>query len=78
MSKIAVKNFFPYLLQESFERGMEFHAKQTIFSEGCHGALTKGLYSNDDFKLRENCSSQTYALGIKVTRSSYKNTNKFL
>jgi len=51
--------------KDSFERGMEFHAKMTIFSEGCHGALAKGLYSNEKFGLRDNCLPQTYALGIK-------------
>ena len=27
--------------KDSFERGMEFHAKCTIFSEGCRGQLSK-------------------------------------
>ena len=42
---------------------MEFHAKCTIFSEGCHGHLAKQLYKT--FKLRENCEPQTYAIGLK-------------
>ena len=46
---------------------MEFHSKMTIFSEGCHGALAKQLYQNEDLKLRENCDPQTYAIGIKVS-----------
>jgi len=50
---------------DSFERGMGFRAKCTIFSEGCHGSLGKQLYQNQDFKLRENCEPQTYATGIK-------------
>ena len=50
---------------DSFERGMGFRAKCTIFSEGCHGSLGKELYQNKDFKLRENCEPQTYATGIK-------------
>ena len=50
---------------DSFERGMGFRAKCTIFSEGCHGSLGKELYQNEDFKLRENCEPQTYATGIK-------------
>ncbi|XP_050543740.1 electron transfer flavoprotein-ubiquinone oxidoreductase, mitochondrial isoform X1 [Daktulosphaira vitifoliae] len=49
--------------KESFERGMELHAKVTIFAEGCHGHLTKQLFKK--FNLRENCSSQSYGLGIK-------------
>lgn len=32
------KNGLP---REGFERGMEFHAKMTLFAEGCHGSLTK-------------------------------------
>jgi electron-transferring-flavoprotein dehydrogenase len=42
---------------------MEFHAKCTIFSEGCHGHLAKQLYSK--LNLRENCEPQSYAIGIK-------------
>lgn len=49
--------------QANFERGMELHAKVTIFAEGCHGHLTKTL--NNRFKLRENCEPQTYGLGVK-------------
>jgi electron-transferring-flavoprotein dehydrogenase len=49
--------------KENFERGMEFHARQTIFAEGCHGHLAKQLYKK--LKLRENCQPQTYAIGLK-------------
>lgn len=49
--------------KDNFERGMELHAKVTIFAEGCHGHLAKGLYSK--FNLRENCDPQTYAIGLK-------------
>eukprot|EP01135_Chromosphaera_perkinsii_P012349 Nk52_evm17s2640 gene=Nk52_evmTU17s2640 len=49
--------------KDSFERGMELHAKVTLFAEGCHGHLTKGLISK--FNLRENAQDQTYGLGIK-------------
>ena len=55
---------------DNFERGMEFHAKHTIFSEGCHGHLAKQLYER--FNLRENCQAQSYALGLKVSRSHRK------
>lgn len=48
---------------DMFEPGMELHAKQTIFAEGCYGSLTKQLF--EKFNLRENCDPQTYALGIK-------------
>lgn len=47
----------------SFQPGMELHAKQTIFAEGCRGSLTKQLF--DKFDLRKDCDPQTYALGIK-------------
>lgn len=47
----------------AFQRGMELHARQTIFAEGCRGSLTKMLMER--FDLRKNCDPQTYALGIK-------------
>ncbi len=47
----------------NFEPGVELHAKQTIFAEGCHGSLTKTLISK--FNLREDSDPQTYGLGIK-------------
>ena len=43
--------------------GIELHARQTVFSEGCRGSLTKGLF--DKFKLREGVDPQTYGIGIK-------------
>ncbi len=45
------------------ESGMELHARQTIFAEGCHGSLTKELITHYD--LRANSDPQTYGLGIK-------------
>ena len=56
--------YFIYILfKDTFQRGMEFHSKITIFSEGCHGHLAKSLYRT--MKLRENCEPQTYAIGLK-------------
>ncbi|KAL4113208.1 hypothetical protein QTP88_016874 [Uroleucon formosanum] len=49
--------------KDSFERGMELHAKVTIFAEGCHGHLTKQLFKK--FNLRENCAPQSYGIGLK-------------
>lgn len=49
--------------KDSFERGMELHAKVTIFGEGCHGHLAKQLYEH--FNLRANCEPQTYGIGLK-------------
>lgn len=48
---------------DMFEPGMELHAKQVIFAEGCHGSLTKQLI--EKFDLRKDSDPQTYALGIK-------------
>lgn len=46
-----------------FQPGMELHAKQTIFAEGCRGSLTKTLF--EKFNLRDGVDPQTYGLGIK-------------
>ena len=48
---------------ESFEPGMELHARQVVFAEGCHGSLTKTLIGKYD--LRQDSDPQTYGLGIK-------------
>ncbi|KAJ3577483.1 hypothetical protein NPX13_g3084 [Xylaria arbuscula] len=47
----------------SFERGMEFHARVTMFGEGCHGSLTKQVINK--FDLRRDSQPQTYGLGLK-------------
>jgi electron-transferring-flavoprotein dehydrogenase len=49
--------------KDSFERGMEFHARCTLLAEGCHGSLTKQVIKKYD--LRANSEHQTYGLGIK-------------
>lgn len=49
--------------KDAFERGMEFHAKVTMFGEGCHGSLTKQVVRK--FDLRSDSDPQTYGLGIK-------------
>lgn len=46
-----------------FERGMELHAKLTLFAEGCHGSLTKQLMKK--FDMQQNCEPQTYGIGLK-------------
>jgi electron-transferring-flavoprotein dehydrogenase len=46
-----------------FTSGVELHAKQTVFAEGCHGSLTKTLIKK--FNLRKDSDPQTYAIGIK-------------
>jgi len=49
--------------KDSFERGMEFRAKCTIFSEGCRGHLAKGLMKK--FGLNNDNQKQIYGIGIK-------------
>ena len=47
----------------NFEQGIELHATQTIFSEGCRGHLGKILMKK--FDLNKDNSPQTYGIGIK-------------
>ena len=49
--------------KDSFQRGMEFHARVTFFAEGCHGSLTKQV--SKKFDLRRDSQPQTYGLGLK-------------
>lgn len=49
--------------KEMFERGMEFHARVTMFGEGCHGSLSKQVINK--FDLRKDSQHQTYGLGVK-------------
>lgn len=46
-----------------YQPGMELHARQTVFAEGCRGHLGKELMAH--FDLRQDCQPQTYALGMK-------------
>ena len=48
---------------ESFQIGMELHAKYTVFAEGARGHLGKQLIAK--FKLDEGKDAQTFAIGIK-------------
>ncbi|MGH8679543.1 MAG: 4Fe-4S dicluster domain-containing protein, partial [Burkholderiales bacterium] len=48
---------------DRFQPGIELHARQTVFAEGCHGSLTKTLFQR--FGLRDGVDPQTYGLGIK-------------
>ena len=50
-------------LTENYQPGIELHAKQTLFAEGCRGSLTKTLFER--FQLRRGRDPQTYAIGIK-------------
>lgn len=49
--------------KDSFERGMELHAKCTIFAEGCRGHLTKNLI--DKMNLSSESQPMTYGIGLK-------------
>ena len=47
----------------AFERGIELHAHQTIFAEGCRGSLTKEV--SERFELRAEAQPQVYGIGVK-------------
>ncbi|MDA0689082.1 MAG: electron transfer flavoprotein-ubiquinone oxidoreductase [Proteobacteria bacterium] len=47
----------------SFEPGFEFHARYTIFAEGCRGHLGKEIISK--FKLDADSDPQHYGIGLK-------------
>uniref|UniRef100_A0A915BKU0 Electron transfer flavoprotein-ubiquinone oxidoreductase n=1 Tax=Parascaris univalens TaxID=6257 RepID=A0A915BKU0_PARUN len=60
--------------KESFQRGMELHAKCTIFAEGCRGHLTKEVI--EKFKLDTSSHPMSYGIGLKemwqVEKSKHK------
>lgn len=49
--------------KSQFERGMELHAKLTVFAEGCRGHLAKELTKRYD--LQKDCEPQHYGIGLK-------------
>ncbi len=49
--------------KDSYEPGIELHAKYTLFSEGCRGFLSQQLI--ESFDLDADSEPQTYGLGIK-------------
>ena len=49
--------------KDSFEPGFEFHAKYTIFAEGCRGHLGKQLISR--YQLDKDSDPQHYGIGLK-------------
>ncbi len=49
--------------KDSFEPGMELHAKYTVFAEGCRGHLGKQLIKQ--FSLDTDKSPQHYGIGLK-------------
>ena len=46
-----------------FEPGIELHARQVLFAEGCRGHLSRQLMER--FALRDGVDPQTYGIGIK-------------
>ena len=49
--------------KDSYEPGMELHAKVTVFAEGCRGHLGKQLVKK--YNLNENRDPQQYGIGFK-------------
>jgi electron-transferring-flavoprotein dehydrogenase len=48
---------------DSYQPGMELHARYTFFAEGCRGHLGRQL--QDRYKLREGVDPQVYGIGLK-------------
>ncbi|MGE5130324.1 MAG: NAD(P)/FAD-dependent oxidoreductase, partial [Sphingomonadaceae bacterium] len=48
---------------DSYQPGMELHAKYTFFAEGCRGSLGKQL--QEKFALRIGADPQVYGIGLK-------------
>ena len=46
-----------------FARGMELHARQTVFAEGARGSCSEEVMSK--FNLREGAQPQTFGIGVK-------------
>ena len=59
---------------DTYEPGVELHAKFTLFGEGCRGSLTKILM--ETYNLEENSDPQTYAVGIKELWEVSSNQHK--
>ena len=49
--------------KDTFEPGIELHARQVLVAEGCRGHLSRQLM--DRFGLREGVQPQTYGIGLK-------------
>ena len=48
---------------DAYQRGVELHAKYTLFAEGCRGQLGRQLEAK--FNLRDGADPQVYGIGIK-------------
>ncbi len=49
--------------RDDYQRGMELHARYTLFAEGCRGSLSEALIAR--FGLREGRGFQKYGIGLK-------------
>jgi hypothetical protein len=49
--------------KDTFARGMELRARQTLFAEGCRGSCSEEVIAK--FGLREGKDVQTYGIGMK-------------
>jgi electron-transferring-flavoprotein dehydrogenase len=49
--------------KDSYQPGLELHAKYTFFAEGARGSLSKQLIGH--FELDKDCSPQVYGIGLK-------------
>jgi electron-transferring-flavoprotein dehydrogenase len=49
--------------KDSYVRGVELHAKHTIFAEGSRGSCSEEIINK--FQLRQGKNMQTYGIGIK-------------
>lgn len=49
--------------KDSFQRGIEIKAKQTVLAEGCRGSLTERMIQK--YSLNKDCAPQIYGIGLK-------------
>ena len=63
--------------KDTFERGVELLARQTLFAEGARGSCSEAIIQKFDLRERNNASVQHYGLGIKeVWEVPEENFNK--
>lgn len=60
--------------KDSYELGMELHAKYTVFAEGCRGHLGKQLI--EKFDLANDSDPQHYGIGLKELWEVDENNHK--
>lgn len=50
-------------MKDTYTPGIELHARQVLFAEGCRGSCSEQVMAN--FNLRKDCDVQSYGLGVK-------------